>query len=71
MICYVVWVKNLQKEFGLWFEQAKYDLKAARDSLKSKNYEWTPHLFYTKEDASKCVEYAETVISTTEKIANI
>jgi len=133
-------VDNLQQEFRLWFEQAKYDLKAAKDSLKSKNYEWScfqaqqaaekalkaylflkgedliithsifrlikkcvahnrefksiehcreldkyyvptryanglpdlvPHEFYTKEDANKCVEYAEIVISKTEKIASI
>ncbi|MEE9151730.1 MAG: HEPN domain-containing protein [Thermoplasmata archaeon] len=131
---------NLEREFEIWFEQAKFDLKAARDSLKSENYEWScfqaqqaaekalkaylylkgeelilthsifrlikkckdfdgafrsiehcreldkyyiptryanglpdviPHEFYTKEDAAKCVEYAETVISTLERIVNI
>jgi len=133
-------VDNLKREFEIWFEQAKFDLKAAKDSLKSANYEWScfqaqqaaekalkgflylkgediilthsifklikkcmvfdkkfkeieqcreldkyyiptryanglpdviPHEFYTKEDATICVEYAETVISTLERIVNI
>lgn len=30
-----------------------------------------PHEFYSLEDATKCVEYAETVVSTIGKIASI
>lgn len=131
---------NLRREYKLWFDQAKYNLKAAKDSLKAENYEWScfqaqqaaekalkaflflkgedliithsifkliqkcsgydgafksiehcreldkyyvptryanglpdvvPHEFYSLEDATKCVEYAETVISAIEKIASI
>lgn len=29
-----------KNEFSRWFSQAKFDLEAAKVSLKSKNYEW-------------------------------
>jgi HEPN domain-containing protein len=128
---------NRQREFERWFEQAKYDLKSAEDSLEDGNHEWAcfqaqqsaekalkaylylqgeslidthsifrllrmcsgydqqfaaakeckeldeyyiptrypnglpdavPHLFYTKEDAEKCVGYAKKIISLVERV---
>ncbi|OIN97386.1 hypothetical protein AUJ66_03510 [Candidatus Desantisbacteria bacterium CG1_02_38_46] len=33
-------MNNRKKEFNRWFEQAQFDLKAARDSLEATNFEW-------------------------------
>ena len=130
---------NNEKEFERWFNQASYDLKSAKDSRDSGNFEWScfqsqqaaekalkaylyknrmrviithsirkllrmcgeldeafsrpevmrakeldtyyiptrypngleddyPHAFYIKEDAEKCVNYAEEIINLVEKI---
>ena len=47
-------VDNLQKEFNLWFSQAKYDLKAAKDSLHAGNYEWS--CFQSQQAAEKALK---------------
>ncbi|MEW6040447.1 MAG: HEPN domain-containing protein [Elusimicrobiota bacterium] len=132
---------NLKHEFRRWFQQAKFDLKSAVDSLNNTNYEWAcfqaqqsaektlkaflylngedvmtthsvftlsnvckkyspefekiekqskeldkyyiptrypnglpdeiPHIFYTKEDAEKCVSYAREILTIVEKLTNL
>jgi len=130
-------MNNNLNEFERWFSQAKFDLDAAKDSLKAENFEWAcfqaqqsaekalksylflkgkrgilthsvdrlikeckkldknflqirkakeldqyyiptrypnglpdeiPHKFYNKEDALKCVNYAEGIIKLVQKL---
>ena len=53
-----------ENEFSRWFSQAKFDLEAAKVSLKAK----IPHEFYQKEDAEVCVDYAEQILSRIEQL---
>lgn len=133
---------NNKREFLRWFNQAEYDLKAARDSSENGNYEWScfqaeqstekalkgflclkgrrnfqthsilklinesakyskefnnrniqkckelsqyyiptryvnglpddiPHIFYKKDDAKKCVDYAERILNLIKKLAGL
>ena len=33
-------MSNNERYSSIWFTQAKYDLKAAQDSIEKENYEW-------------------------------
>ncbi|MFX1297241.1 MAG: HEPN domain-containing protein [Promethearchaeota archaeon] len=47
-------MKNNQNSFNRWFSQAKFDLEAAKTSLKAGNYEWA--CFQAQQAAEKTLK---------------